>query len=78
MKCGSETFKNVGKNSAFWLILFGALVQIGVFTTFIIFKKKIIGILLLDAFGLILVSPPKEDEEKKQITKDNKTQMKKK
>ena len=65
MKCGSETFKNVGKNSAFWLILFGLLVQICVFTIFIIFKKKIIGILLLDAFGLILASPPKEDEEKK-------------
>ena len=74
MKCGSETFKNVGKNSAFWLILFGLLVQICVFTIFIIFKKKIIGILLLDAFGLILASPPKEDEEKKKITEDNKTQ----
>ena len=37
MKCGSETFKNVGKNSAFWLILFGLLVQICVFTIFIIY-----------------------------------------
>ena len=74
MKCGSETFKNVGKNSAFWLILFGLLVQICVFTIFIIFKKKIIGILLLDAFGLILASPPKEDEEKKKITEDHKSQ----
>ena len=73
MKCGKETFKNVEKNSAFWLILFGLLVQIGVFTTFIVFKNKIISILLLDAFGLTLASPPKEDDEKKQITDDDKT-----
>ena len=40
MKCGKETFKNVEKNSSFWLILFGLLVQIGVFTTFIVYKIK--------------------------------------
>ena len=74
MKCGKETFKNVEKNSAFWIILFGLLVQIGVFTIFIIFKNKIISILLLDAFGLILSSPPKEDDEKKQMTEENKNE----
>ena len=56
MKYGSERLKNMQKNSAFWIILFDSLVQNNIFSIFIVFKNKIIGILLLYVLNLVLAS----------------------
>ena len=68
MSCGKEAFKNLESNSGFWIILIGFLIQIGCFGMFNVFKTKIIGILLHDAFQITLVSNPKNKTEKKDET----------
>ena len=60
MGCGKEVFNNIESNSAFWLILFGFVAQVGCITIFSVFKTKIIGNLLLDAFKIATISNPLE------------------
>ena len=60
MGCGKEVFNNIESNSAFWLILFGFVAQVGCITIFSVFKTKIIGNLLLDAFKIATIANPLE------------------
>ena len=80
MGCGKEAFKDIESNSAFWIILIGFILQVGCFGIFSVFKTKIIGILLFDAFKITLVSNPKNKEEEKDektIIGDDKNQTNK-
>jgi hypothetical protein len=62
MGCGGKIFKNLGENAGFWLLLIAFLIQLSLFIIFILFEKRIIGILLLDSFHLFLPSSPIENK----------------
>ena len=67
IECGGEIFKNTGKNASFWILLIGLIIQIFLFILFILFNKRIIGILLLDSFHLFLPSPVENKAKSNQI-----------